>query len=102
MHWGPVTVQPGVENTQCIWLRLSNDAPIKVHQVHNVLSSASHHLIVYKDDKDTTEQTTPIDCQPFTGALNTTGMISPMMITQKIDDGSRCPTRSRTRSTRTR
>ncbi len=86
LKWGPVSVLPSKENTQCIWLRLSNETPIKVHQLHNKLSNASHHLIVYRDDMDTTEQTTPVDCQPFTGALNTTGMIAPMMITQKVDD----------------
>ena len=91
LSWGPVTVAPGEEGTKCIWLRLGNDTPIKVHQLHNVLSSASHHLIVYKDDKDTTEQLTPVDCQPFTGALNTTGMIAPMMITQKMDDALTLP-----------
>ena len=46
----------------------------------------SHHLIVYKDDMDTVEQTTPMPCQPFTGALNTTGAIEPIVITQKHDD----------------
>src|SRR5262249_46317766 len=51
--WGPVTVKPGQESTQCIWVHLSNTSEIKVHQLHNVLSSVSHHLIVYKDDKDT-------------------------------------------------
>ena len=86
LQWGPVNVDPGVENTQCIWLKLGNTSEIKVHQVHNILSQASHHLIVYKDDMDTTEQTTPINCQPFTGALNTTGMIAPIVITQKKDD----------------
>jgi hypothetical protein len=86
LTWGPVSVAPGQENTQCIWLRLSNDAEIEVHQMHNVLSSTSHHMIVYKDDMDTTEQTTPVDCQPFTGALNATGMIEPIAITQKKDD----------------
>ena len=84
--WGPVTVPAGQESTQCIWVHLSNTSAIKVHQLHNVLSPASHHLIVYKDDMDTTEQTTPTPCQPFTGALNTTGMIEPMVITQKKDD----------------
>lgn len=84
--WGPVSVQPGVENTQCIWVKLGNDSEIKVHQLHDVLSPASHHLIVYKDDMDTTEQTTPMPCQPFTGALNTTGKIQPLAITQKHDD----------------
>jgi hypothetical protein len=86
LKWGPVTVQPGVENTQCIWLKLSNTTDIEVHQMHNVLSPTSHHLIVYRDDMDTTEQTTPTPCQPFTGALNTTGMIEPLAITQKKDD----------------
>ncbi len=86
LTWGPVTVNPSQELTQCVWLRLSNDAEIKVHQLHNVLSASSHHLIVYKDDMDTTEQTTPVPCQPFSGALNTTGKIFPMMITQKHDD----------------
>jgi hypothetical protein len=86
LTYGPVPVAPGQEGTRCIWLRLSNTTEIKVHQVHNVLSSSSHHLIVYRDNMDTTEQTTPVDCQPFTGALNTSGMIAPIMITQKADD----------------
>ena len=86
LSWGPVTVQPGQESTQCIWLRLGNDTEIRVHQLHNLLSASSHHLIVYRDDMDTTEQTTPVACQPFTGALNPTGRIFPVMITQKHDD----------------
>jgi hypothetical protein len=86
LNWGPVTVPTGVEDTQCIWMRLSNDTPIKVHQLHNTLSTSSHHLIVYKDDHDTTEQLTPMPCQAFTGALNTTGQIQPLAITQKHDD----------------
>lgn len=86
LSWGPVSVQPGVEDTQCIWMKLSNDTEIKVHQLHDVLSTSSHHLIVYKDDQDTTEQLTPTPCQPFTGALNTSGKIMPIAITQKHDD----------------
>jgi len=86
MKWGPVSVDPGKEDTQCIWMRLNNETEIKVHGLHNVLSSASHHLIVYKDDMDTTEQTTPTPCQPFTGALNTSGMVMPLAITQKEND----------------
>jgi hypothetical protein len=93
LTYGPVSVSPGAEGTRCIWLRLSNTTEIKVHQLHNVLSSSSHHLIVYKDDMDTTEQTTPVDCQPFTGALNTSGMIAPIMITQKADDQLDLPSR---------
>jgi len=86
INWGPVTVPAGQENTQCILVRLSNDAEIKVHQMHNVLGPGSHHLIVYKDDMDTVEQLTPYDCQPFTGALNLSGTVAPIMITQKKDD----------------
>lgn len=91
--WGPVTVQPGPdgENTQCITVRLSNDHDIKVHQLHNVLSEGSHHMIVYRDDMDTVENTTPTNCQPFTGALNTSGMVAPIMITQKKDDALTLP-----------
>jgi hypothetical protein len=86
MTWGPVTVPAGIENTQCIWKRLSNTTEIKVHQMHNVLSGGSHHLIVYKDDMDTTEQLTPMPCEPFTGALNASGMVAPLAITQRADD----------------
>jgi hypothetical protein len=84
--FGPVTVAPGQENTQCIQARISNSAAIKVHQMHNVLSLGSHHVIVYKDDMTTAEQQTPFDCQPFTGALNPSGMVAPIMITQRADD----------------
>ena len=71
LEYGPVTIQPGQEGTTCIWVRLSNETPIKVRQMHNVLSSSSHHLIVYKDDMDTTEQLTPVDCQPRSAAIST-------------------------------
>jgi len=91
LHWGPVDVAPGQENTQCVTLRLSNTAAIKVHQLHNILGPGSHHLIVYRDDMDTAEVTTPVDCQPFTGALNLSGMVAPMMITQRADDALTLP-----------
>jgi hypothetical protein len=84
--FGPVTVQPGQENTQCIQTRLSNTAPIKVHNMHNVLTPGSHHLIVYRDNMTTAETTSPVNCQPFTGALNPSGMVAPIMITQRADD----------------
>src|SRR5262245_42318212 len=91
LHWGPVDVAPGQENTQCVTLRLSNTAAIKVHQLHNILGPGSHHLIVYRDDMDTAEVTTPVNCQPFTGALNLSGMVAPMMITQRADDALTLP-----------
>lgn len=91
LKWGPVSVPPGTESTQCVWMRLGNTTEIKVNQMHNQLNAASHHLIVYKDDMDTTEQLTPVPCQPFTGALNATGMIAPIAITQKADDKIQLP-----------
>ena len=92
LQWGPVTVPANTENTQCVILKLANADAIKVHQMHNVLTNGSHHMIVYRDDMDTTESPTPFNCQPFTGALNPTGMVSPMMITQKKDDPLTLPT----------
>jgi len=93
LSYGPISVAPGVEATKCVNVRLSNAEPIKVHQMRNLLSGGSHHLIVYKDDMDTTERATPYDCQPFTGALNLSGMVAPVMITQKQEDALTLPQR---------
>jgi hypothetical protein len=54
--------------------------------MRNLLSEGSHHLIVYRDNMDTTERPEPYECFPFTGALNLSGMVAPVMITQKIED----------------
>ena len=93
LRYGPITVQPGDEATRCVNLRLSNTGAIKVHQLRNLLSAGSHHLIVYKDDLETTERATPYECQPFTGALNLSGMVAPVMITQKAEDALTLPDR---------
>jgi hypothetical protein len=84
--WGPVLVQPGVEDTQCMWVPLGNTAPIKVHQFVDQLDLISHHLIVYTDNLHTTAQPTPVACQPFSGALSTSGTIAPIAITQTSHD----------------
>lgn len=83
--WGPVTVAPGTENTQCAVLTLDNATPIKVHQMRNVLGSASHHMIVYRDDASA-PQSTPVDCKPFAGTLTATTSTSPIMITQRHEE----------------
>ncbi len=94
LRYGPITVLPGKENTQCVNLRLSNTSEIKVHQMRNLLSGGSHHLIVYKDDDPASiEKATPYDCDPFTGALNLSGMAAPVMITQKAEDTLTLPDR---------
>lgn len=94
LRYGPITVPPGKEDTQCVTLRLSNTGEIKVHQMRNLLSGGSHHLIVYKDDDPkSVESTTPERCTPFTGALNLSGMVAPVMITQKAEDALTLPDR---------
>ena len=94
LRYGPITVPPGMEDTQCVRLRLSNPTAIKVHRMRNLLSGGSHHLIVYKDDDPRSiESTTPERCTPFAGALNLSGMAAPVMITQKAEDELTLPDR---------
>jgi hypothetical protein len=87
--FGPVTVQSGQENTQCVVKRLGNPEALRVNQIHNVLGESSHHFIVYRT-ADTVEQTTPFDCQPFTDTLDPSKG-SPLMITQKADEVLQLP-----------
>jgi len=82
--FGPVTVAPAEENTQCVIVRLGNPAMLRVGRIHNVLSPGSHHFIVYRTN-DTEERATPFDCQPFVETLNPEAG-SPLMITQRSDE----------------
>ncbi len=82
--FGPISVAPATERTQCIVKRLLNPAPLHVGTIHNTLGSASHHLIVYRVN-DTVEQTSPFDCRPFADTLDPSKG-SPLMITQKKDE----------------
>ena len=84
VNFPSITVAPGQENTQCVVKRLGNDELIRVHQIHNVLPTGSHHLIVYRT-ADTEEKLTPYDCTPFVDALDPTKG-STVMVTQKHDD----------------
>lgn len=85
LTFGPVTgVAPGTETTQCVIMRLGNAAQLRVGAIHNVLSSGSHHFIVYRTSA-TEEQRTPFDCQPFADTLNPAAG-SPLMITQRADE----------------
>lgn len=86
---GPLAVAPGRENTQCVVQRLSNPTPIHVGMIRNVISSSSHHLIVYKTN-DTEERTTPFNCTPFLETLNPEAG-APLMVTQKFEDELRLP-----------
>jgi hypothetical protein len=84
VEFGPIQVAPGEENTQCIVKRLGNPAPIHVGQIHDVLGTSSHHMVLYKVD-DTTEQLTPFACTAFTDTLNPAHG-NPLIISQKKDD----------------
>lgn len=86
---GPIDVAPGYENTQCVVRRLGNPSAFRVGRIDNAISSASHHLIVYRSS-DTDEQLEPFDCSPFTETLDPSKG-SPIMVTQKHDDFLQLP-----------
>jgi hypothetical protein len=84
VQFGPITVPPSTENTQCIVVPLGNVASIHVGQIHDLLGNASHHMILYKVAAQAT-QATPFDCQPFQDTLNP-ALGNPLIISQKKDD----------------
>jgi hypothetical protein len=84
LEFPPLTIASGEERTECVTLRLPNDAPIRVGEIHNVLNAASHHLIVYKVE-DAVVREVPYPCQPFSDTLDPTKG-APLMITQKHDE----------------
>jgi hypothetical protein len=92
VNWGPVTVEPGGENTQCVTVDLGNEAPAKIHEIRNQLGTTSHHLIVYRIDDASPDATSPVDCTPFAGTLSPSMGAAPLMITQKHDDTLTLPT----------
>jgi hypothetical protein len=84
LTYGPITLAPGVEQTQCIVVPLGNPSPIHVGGIHDVLSNGSHHMIVY-ESSDTTPTPTPFDCQPFVDTLDPSKGQT-LVVTQKKDD----------------
>lgn len=81
IDWGPVTVEPGQEDTLCVVKRLSNDRPIRVGKFINDLGNASHHLIVYRlAEGEEIHEPTP--CDPFEDVLDPTRG-APLNVTQK-------------------
>jgi len=82
--WGPKQIEAGIDDAQCVTVRLGNPERLQVGSIHNQLGGVSHHLIVYKVS-DEEERTEPYDCDPFSDTLDpTAGM--PLMITQKKED----------------
>ncbi len=66
-------------------VRLGNDVPVKVKQIHNVLGDVSHHYIVYRSS-DTQERPEPYDCQSVENLVDPNGATVPLMITQKFEE----------------
>ena len=86
VDWGPVTVQPGEENTQCVVVELPNDQPVHIGKIHNQLGATSHHMILYKLTAGTAQpSSTPTDCQPFQDVLDPSKG-APIAITQRDDE----------------
>jgi hypothetical protein len=65
---GPIMLGPGVEQTNCIVVRLGNMNGGYVRRFRADLSAGSHHMIVYTST-DTTESPTPTPCAPLSGIL---------------------------------
>lgn len=82
-------VPPGVENTQCMRVRLGNAGPIDVGRMVNTISSSSHHFVVSTVNEEDAgpEELVPFDCAPFRAPL--TGF--PLMITQAKRDEMQLP-----------
>lgn len=84
LTWGPIEVPPGEEDTRCVVLPLGNDIPVKIHEIHNTLGTASHHFIVYRVSEGEVT-TTPTPCLPFVDTLDPSKG-APLMITQRPEE----------------
>src|SRR5690349_10356043 len=69
VSFGPLTVEPYGENTQCIEVRVGNVDKKWIGKLHTKLTGVSHHLIVYKVSS-AQETPTPFDCTPFLDTLD--------------------------------
>ena len=83
VDWGPVTIPPSTEDTQCVLKRLGNPEAMHVGAVRNDLG-LSHHLIVYTSS-ETEEVPEPFPCVPFLDTLDPSKG-SPIMVSQKAED----------------
>ncbi|WP_437812233.1 hypothetical protein [Sorangium sp. So ce1078] len=80
----PITVQPGVERTQCVIRSLDNAEAKKIGRIRNELPAGSHHLVVYRTN-DVEERPEPFDCSPFSDIGDPTKG-SPLMIAQRPEE----------------
>lgn len=75
-------VAPGYEGTKCQKIRLGNSNAVKIGEIHNKLSPASHHLVVSAVTDPAETESDPFDCSPFRAVL----IGAPLTVTQKHDD----------------
>jgi hypothetical protein len=90
VQFPPTQVAAGVENTQCVLLRLGNAAPIHVGQIHTQLGPGTVQMIVYAV-ADTTEQTTPFDCTAMTTLQQPPAGTKPLTVVQNPDETLQYP-----------
>ena len=75
-------VPPGEESTKCLKVRLPNTGAVEIGRVHNVLSEASHHLVVSAVTDPNETESDLFDCAPFRAVL----IGAPLTVSQKKDD----------------
>ncbi|HKP64608.1 MAG TPA: hypothetical protein VJV78_48060 [Polyangiales bacterium] len=80
-------VEPGVEGTRCVQVRLGNKAPLNIGRIHNRLRSHSHHFILSLVEDPAATERELFECPPFRAPL--TG--APLTITQKADENIQLP-----------
>jgi hypothetical protein len=78
---GPFSLGAGQEFTKCAIVALNNATDLDAIEIDATLAPGSHHLIVYKSTA-TQAQTTPVDCNPFSGILSGD---APIFIAEKAD-----------------
>jgi hypothetical protein len=85
IHFPPTQIAAGVENTNCVVVRLGNTTPIHVGQIHSQLGPGTVQMILYAVP-DTTEQTTPSYCAPLTWVSSPPAGTKPLTIVQNPDE----------------
>lgn len=89
VEWGPIMVDPSVEDTMCVVKGLGNDRDIKVGRFENQLGLSSHHMIVYRVAEQE-ERLEPFACTPFVDVLNPDNG-APLAVTQRAEETIQLP-----------
>jgi hypothetical protein len=76
-------VIPGTEDTVCRVVELDNDEPMVVRSIHTLLDPGSHHLILYRTDREPTDS--------FQSCMNLPGDENTLLIAQQAETSLRYP-----------